>query len=318
MEPRRLISFGNSSYIISLPKPWIKKHNLNKGDFVYCSENNDYELILTPQEREIKKELKTATIDVGKKTLKDIKTEIISSYINGYDIIKIQSQLPLHYPDKLRDIIRDLTTMDIVEQDNKVIIAKDFLNIEKISPEDLMRRIDLILRSMIADNKHHNNRLKFEKVYDMDVEINRITFMMFRFIKKALGDPSLARLYGLAPGDLLSLWLLVSRLEKVGDEVKRVGTFLKALKLTRKEFNDLIYLYSLIEKEYLNAMKAYYNKDRGLALSVAFNKQNMINLCNEFLKKSNKIMVGSVIEKFKGMEIYIEYIARAVHDMNIR
>jgi|SRR3989344_2446142 len=313
MEARRLISFGNSSYVISIPKNWLAKNGLNKGDFVYCAENGNNELILTPQQKEVKKALRTVNLNIGKKVFKEVRREFLSYYIDGYDVINVQSQLHLKYSNELRDIIRDITTMDIVEQNKKMIIAKDFLNIEKISLEDLTRRMDLIIRSMIEDSKQYN-RNKIAKVNSMDVEVNRITFMLFRFIKKALNDSNLAKLFGLTPEDLLGLWLLASNLERVADEIKRIARFLRLLNITKKEFEDIMVIYSMVEKEYLTAMKSFYNKDKELALSVAANKDRIIEICNKFAAKSNKPYIGSLVEKFKGMEIFTVYLSRAVYE----
>ena len=52
MEYRKLIKFGNSSHVISIPNNWLKKNNLNKGDTVYLDENGGKELVLTPEKKE--------------------------------------------------------------------------------------------------------------------------------------------------------------------------------------------------------------------------------------------------------------------------
>jgi|SRR3989344_4846804 len=316
MEPRKLISFGNSSYIISLPKAWVNRHDLGKGDFVYCFENGNDEIVIAPQEKEIKKEIRKVAINVGKKTFKEVKREIISNYIAGYDIIRVESNQNLKFYKELRDSIRDFTTMDITDQGKNLIVAKDFLNLERISLEDLTRRMDLIIRSMMEDTKHYDKKLNLEKIYNMDNEINRITFMLFRFIKKALNDPRLAKSFGLASENLLTLWLMVSHLEKFADEIKRVAKFFKVLNIKRADFEELLYIYALIEKEYLTTMKSYYNKNKDLAFNVASNKDEILEKCNKLLTKSNIAITGSVIEKFKSMEHFIVFLARDIYEQN--
>lgn len=314
MGPRKLIGFGTSSYVVSIPRSWVDKYSLKKGDFVYFNENGNGEITIAPQYKELKKEPRTIVMNIAKKTLKDINRELISNYIAGYDILKMQGQIPQKSQSEIRDIIRDFTTMDIIEQNKSLIIAKDFLNIEKISLEDLTRRIDLIIRSMLEDTKNYKNKSKLDKVYLMDTEVNRITFMTFRFIKKALNDVAIAKSFGLNPDDLLSLWLLVSRLEKVADEVKRVAKFFKVINLSKSEFDELMLIYSMVEKEYINVIKSYYTKDRELAFSIASNKGKIIEICNKFAEKTNKSFVGSVVEKLKGISVYISYIASAVYE----
>src|SRR3989338_5782396 len=313
MEPRKLISFGTSSYVISITKTWINKNELAKGDFIYLHENGNGEIVITPSQKEIKKEPRTISMNVMNKSLRDLRRELIANYIAGYDAIRLQGQINTKHYSDLRDIVRYFTTFDIVDQGKSYIVLKDFLNIEKISIEDLTRRIDLIIRSMIEDTKHINNNIKLDKVYAMDAEVNRITFMTFRFIKKALNDLKLAKLFGLSPDGLLSLWLLVSRLEKIADEVKRIAKFFKVLRLSKSETEEIVYVFTLIEKEYLNTVKAYYNKDRELAFTIAINKDRIIETCNKLTKKSSNAVCGSIVEKLKTMEIYIVYLARDVY-----
>src|SRR3989344_3512162 len=93
MEYRKLIKFGNSSHIISLPNNWVKKHKLKKGDLIYFEENGSGELILN---REIKKEnsqITQTTIDIINKPVPTIEREILCAYTNNYDIINIVGDL---------------------------------------------------------------------------------------------------------------------------------------------------------------------------------------------------------------------------------
>ncbi len=315
-EPRRLIKFGPASYVVSLPRSWVDENGLSKGDLIYFTKTSNNEFLITHQQKETKKEPKIIAISIDKKGIKDLKRELLSGYIAGFDVIKLQGKNEIKFSNELRDIIRDLTTLDIIEQTKNSIVAKDFLNLEKISLEELIRRMDLIIRSMIEDNKFHNNKIKLNKVYAMDTELNRITFMLFRFIKKALNDGNLANTFGLTPDDLLGLWQMASNLEKIGDEVKRVSRFLKIASLNHEEFEKLMEIYSLIEQEYLSTMKAYYNKNRLLALNISAKKDMIIEICNKFAENSKTAMVSGLIEKFKGMETYLVHLARAIHEKN--
>ena len=47
MDTRRIISFGTSSYVVSVPKNWVRENNLKKGDLIHVEDRKD-ELILSP------------------------------------------------------------------------------------------------------------------------------------------------------------------------------------------------------------------------------------------------------------------------------
>ena len=54
MEYRKLISFGKNSFVVSLPKSWIKQNKLIKGDLIHISDNGS-DLILSKKESDEKK-----------------------------------------------------------------------------------------------------------------------------------------------------------------------------------------------------------------------------------------------------------------------
>jgi antitoxin component of MazEF toxin-antitoxin module len=41
MEPRKIIKFGNSSYVVTLPYTWIKQNNLEKGYSINVKKKKD-------------------------------------------------------------------------------------------------------------------------------------------------------------------------------------------------------------------------------------------------------------------------------------
>ena len=77
IEFRKLIKFGDSSFVVSVPMNWIKRNSLKKGDTIYLEENGEGELILNPKLKEYKKEITEKIIDA-----------------NGKDILRIISPLP--------------------------------------------------------------------------------------------------------------------------------------------------------------------------------------------------------------------------------
>ncbi|MCX6707490.1 MAG: AbrB/MazE/SpoVT family DNA-binding domain-containing protein [Candidatus Woesearchaeota archaeon] len=93
METRKIISFGNSSYVVSLPKDWVVDNKLKKGDSINM-ENRDGSIVInTLENSERKIEPKPIVIEIEGKGMDMIKTEIISAYLNNYDIIEVKGKL---------------------------------------------------------------------------------------------------------------------------------------------------------------------------------------------------------------------------------
>src|SRR3989344_1490978 len=88
MEKRKLIKFGSSSHVLSIPNYWLKKHKLKKGDLLYFEENKNGELILFP-ELVGEESLKKITIKAENKSLERLGREVLSAYINNFNVIII-------------------------------------------------------------------------------------------------------------------------------------------------------------------------------------------------------------------------------------
>mgnify|MGYP001191677169 CR=1 FL=1 len=78
-EARRLIKFGNSSHVLSIPKDWIDKNRLVKGDLVFLDENEFGQLILSPDQKKIERVDRGISFCIDNKEEDQIKREIISS-----------------------------------------------------------------------------------------------------------------------------------------------------------------------------------------------------------------------------------------------
>ncbi|RJQ15612.1 phosphate uptake regulator PhoU [Candidatus Woesearchaeota archaeon] len=283
MEYRKMIKFGNSSFVISLPKDWIDQHNLKKGDPVYLDMSNNGEILLTPKLTEIKKEKKSITIDINNKDIFHIQREITAAYINNYHNIVITGDDLSEKSLGIRDIINNLVALEIMEQTSKRITAKDFLDMDNISITNIVRKVDMILRSMMYDLKTmHEEGKKVDEVFNSrDRDINRLTFLALRTIRYGIDDTNFIKKNKLMPHYLLELYDIVKLVEKIGDEVKRIARLVEKSRedvKTEKQkeaVRKIFELFTQIENVYVNAMKSYYKKDRSIAFEIA-KKRSMI------------------------------------------
>ena len=88
MEYRKLIGFGKSSFVISIPKNWTEKNKLKKGDVVYLREE-DTALVVSAKEKRLIKEPKRITIRTESKTIDKLQAEIVAAYLENYDVFEI-------------------------------------------------------------------------------------------------------------------------------------------------------------------------------------------------------------------------------------
>src|SRR3989338_235979 len=114
MEYRKLINFGNTSLVVSIPKEWTTLHKLKKGDFIYIEQAPE-SITLFPKEKDEKREEKEYTIDVDGVPLETIKRRAITAYIENYDSILFTGKSILKKSQEIRDIlIKNFIAMEIV------------------------------------------------------------------------------------------------------------------------------------------------------------------------------------------------------------
>lgn len=314
METRKIISFGNSSYVISLPKDWVRENKLKKGDLISVEEKND-EITLYPGQNDRIAEPKTIVIDIDGKGNDMVQTEIISAYLNNYDIIDVKGKLTSDAAVRIKSILRNLTGIEIIQQDSSKIVAKDLLNINEISIETLIRRIDNIARSILTDSIKCIQENLYEDIYERDEEVNRLVYLAYRVIRAAIIDPKIAKSLGKTNIELLFEQMLIEKLEKVADKAKRIARFLKDANLKDDEKVELESIYNLIKQCYLDVMKSYYKKDLDLAFKVEVAGREKIAKMNEFIKERQNARTHMVIEQMKSMSVSVKNIARAVIGM---
>lgn len=313
MEFRRLISFGKSSFVISLPKSWIRRNKLKKSDFIYVSETED-ELVLSPKAESMQEEKKSINIDIDGKDYFQIKREIIPAYINHYHTINVVGKELRDKSKDVREILHNLVALEIMEQTADKIVAKDFLNMERIDMGNLLRKMDVIVRAMMSDSILTFEEDFYENLKQRDMDVNRLSFLLFRAVRYAYTNPAILKIYKCNSLDLLMTWQLANSLEKFGDDAKRYSRIKRNMKFNKQQQQELLPLCQEIEKSYLMAMKAYYNKDKILAYEVAERRRPLLGKTSELQDKcGDSAAMISAIDKIRDLIFDINNIARIVY-----
>ena len=311
MEFRKLIGFGKSSLVISLPKTWVNSNKLKKGSVVYLNVKKD-NISVYPRETKQKTEQKEVTIDVNGKNIDTIQREIMSSYINGCTKIIITGKRLGRIIKDIRNILNNLAAIEIIEQTTDKIVVKDFLDMNDVSIDEIIRKIDITLRSMFSEFKEVNNDVSAKILYDRDNDLNKLVFLVFKVIKNFLIHENFSKI---KPVKLLNYWVIVNNLEKIADEIKRIARFCGAIRLTSDERNFLINIFTSIEKKYLETMRAYYTGNKELAFKSADSKKRLMGLCEQFYRRyGNKPLRSNTVEKLRNMIVSVHNITRIVYE----
>ena len=314
MEHRKLIKFGYSSHIISLPNTWLKKNGLSKGDTLYLEENGNNELILSSQKKEKTIEEKQITIETDSKQKKEVSREIISAYINNYKTIKLVGKNIEKKSKEIREILKSLSGIEVLEQTKDNIIAKDFINMENISLMHLIRRMDILTRNMLNDAKDSLQKEVYQSLMQRDEDINRLVFLAYRVAKFSIENPDKVINDKTQTIDFAILWQIADHLERFADETKRSSRFLMKLGKTIPEKKEIESIFKEIDNCYITTMKSFYAKDNKLALNIADMTKKLIEKCDKLSNKTKEKNIVILAERLKTMMDHLRTIARLIYN----
>jgi len=309
MHIRKLVKAGPSSHTIALPKEWINNNGLEKGNIVYITENPNKELTISLDIGKEKIEKKEIAIDTENKKLQTIQREVTSAYINNYSSIVLLGEGMDDKFESVKRIIQNFVAIEITEQTPKRVVIKDLLNLKEISVIKSIKRMDMILRSLFNDMVDTKENVQ-ESIEFKDDDINRLYFLLVRILKSAMNNQHIATNLDISNNDILSMWYLTINLENIADNIQE--SFRTMSKAPPKE--SVTKIITEIKDQYLDVMKAFYNKDKSLADSVAEKRIETTKLIESFLENSTEPIDIEIANHTKQIINQINNISRIVID----
>jgi phosphate uptake regulator len=319
-EVRRLIKFGDSSHVVSIPKDWIEKNKLQKGDLIFLDENEFGQLLISPDQKKIERVDRGISVCIDKKNEAQIKREIIASYLKNFSTIRlhgseIRKKLPF-----IKETIQNLMAMEIVKQSNEEVVAKVFVDTETIKFEEITTRIDLMVRSLFQDfccllEKENIQEKELEEMVSRDEDVNGLFFLSQKLFKQKLENPFLVSTVKLA--DLFESWNTNFRLEFLSDRIKEMSTLIKKNKLNKNKaiVKSLKNIFKEIEFYYLSVMKARHARDINIAFELSSKKVDLYKKCDFLVEKSgDKKGFPEICEKTRSVVREIHAINRSIYN----
>jgi phosphate uptake regulator len=310
MDYRKLISFGKSSYIISLPKAWVTQNKLKKGDLIYIEENGSNLVLSKKDSNEIeKKESKVINID-GKSPFW-VGREVCSAYIlNNHEIVLKGNEIRNKVKD-FQSVVQGLIALEVMEQTSETMVAKDFLNMDQVSLIELVKKMDVVTRTMFKESASMFKEDNCENINNRDKDINRLYFLLYRAAVYNLQNPTKAiKNFKLNALDLLQLLFMGFYIEIIADEVRRTVKAVNLVKNSKGIETDVINYLAEMEEFYLESIKAFYKKDVEAALRLSERRKKKYDL--ELEKLNQKV---TKTENYNKVVNHLGRLVTAIHNL---
>ncbi|WP_299291623.1 phosphate uptake regulator PhoU [Nitrosopumilus sp.] len=264
---RRLQRIG-SSILVSLPKEWVDANNLDKSSQVELETGQDSISISANKEIRPTKEL---VISYPLPKEENIVADITGAYLLGYDIIQINSKsiIPGEDREQIRNSMRRLVGMEIIEEDAYHINMQFLLDATTLNPQKILKRMSSIALGMYDDATNgltSDDKSNLQTIPNRDVEVNRQYFLLVRLIRSTLVDRRLATTFNLENIDILDYRVAANLLENAGDSIVELSNLIYNSSLSKEHTKKIFIVvknFSILAEK---SIDAFTKPDRLLAI----------------------------------------------------
>jgi len=231
MVVRKIQVTGKSTYIISLPKRWVEKSKLNRGDPDQIIEQADSTLTMLPRESAHEEKPRAVSTVVSSSNSPDsIIRRIVSFYVTGYSIIKIAAKERFTPEQRyaMKDFVRrNLVGVEILTDMNKEFTVQTLVGHSELSVENALRRMVTIAVSMHRDAMialKEDDKGLAQTIIRTDDEVDRFNFYLIRQLRNAANDSQITKEIGLKTlGDCLGYRPIINYVERAADHAVNIA-----------------------------------------------------------------------------------------------
>jgi len=272
-ELRKVQVTGGSTFIISLPKPWVEQMGLRRGSVVRITQKDDLTLCMTPEGVEPSETQKRVIIAPSPDdTSESIVRRMVSAYLMGYNIIQIkstQNRLDGGQRFSVKSFTRKkLVGTEILSDLPNELTLQVLLSYAELSVKDALRRMSVIAASMhrdaiVALSMDDLNLAR--EIVAMDDEVDRFNLYIIRLLNVAVINSYILKESGLrSPRECLGYRLITKSVERMADHAVNIAHNRLELTLSTVDaeiFNELKKLSEFALGIFEKAMDAVFSEN---------------------------------------------------------
>ncbi len=326
MEIRRVQMTGGSSYIITLPKDWVKTVNISKNDPIGLLQQPDGTLLVTPKtdKEHVKKGISFHVENDEDQNY--LFRKLIGAYISGFNSITVESKPRIQPKTRttIRKFIQSTIGQEVVEETDTSIRIKDLLNPSEMPFHRTIKRMHIIVKGMYEDTitgLKTKDKVIAGDVIRRDSEIDRLHWLVARQHRIIQQNVNFVEKMGITVGTATTAYLISRILERIGDHTNRIASYV--ILLLNEEINEDI--INKLEKASMQSL-LLLNKSIGAFTKKEIKEANetidlsdtLETMCEEIDKLALKqdppaaISLGYIVESIRRIGEYAEDISETV------
>lgn len=242
METRKLQLSGHSTYILSLPKNWIRARNIKKGDKVRLKLQPDGTILLLPSKTEKKRNEISVTIS---ETDDSLFRKFMGLYLAGYQVIDLKLKGEMDDPERrtIRKMVQRISGLEILDENEDSIVIHDLFDSSLFSPEKAIRRMYLLTKTMLSEavETFLEGTVELKKDVEMrDDDVDLMNWLINRQYNLILQDISLSEKLKISPQRGLGFLLMAKSMERMGDHALKISRIETPLAKEKEDIREKI------------------------------------------------------------------------------
>jgi phosphate uptake regulator len=226
MEGRKLQLTGGSTYVVSLPKPWVTNAGLKAGDMLFLDPRSDGTISISHRPVAKVAIRKKVFEEAGEEAREHLLRRLIGAYVAGFGLVEIRYDAPRgpFIRKVAREFCRLVIGPEVIEETRNSITIQDLSDPSELSSEKCLRRMHLVVRAMLQDAVNSlktSNAALAHEVIQRDQDVDRLYWMVSKRFhlahlpREALDRTASAAIHG---------HRLVAKLfERIGDHAERIA-----------------------------------------------------------------------------------------------
>lgn len=314
METRKLVKTGGATFIVSLPKKWIKKYELNRGAPIGIYEQADGSLVLRPLTSNLKQNDKVMNLKIVGENKQTALRSVIAAYISGYDVINMVSdKIPLNLRRKIKEVItRKLTGVEIIEDSSTRItlqVLSHYVNFPLKKVIDRMGTLTSYMYDDVSRALAEKDKDLLRDIIERDDDVDRLYFLSIRQLTAAIREPDVLNSLGIKDlRECLEYRVVARHIERAADHATITSTNLyEILDLLSKDIvSKLIEMEKEACKSFRNSIYSITNMNEKRA-NIALNLRSLV-------RDYEADLMGKILTEISNVKV-VAYLRLAVESL---
>ncbi len=298
MESRKLQLIGGSSYMVSLPKDWIRMNELDQGDEILLDVGKDIIKIIPKKYTEKHRIVKAVVENVPKYDENFLRRFIIALYIQGLDEIVLQDKfLSPKIVGRISRIVHEIIGMEVIDASNGKVVLRSLTTVE-FDVEGVLRRMSQIISGIletIIDCIRINDREGLKEITKLEEDTDRLYLLAVRLENRIIRDIMSPSKWS-EMRHILGMRIIAKSLEEIADSLVDFSENLHSNENYDSIANSFIETLTSVRDTFDKVISAYISSDLERANEAIEMSDDLENELLSKINRSETILIYPLID----------------------